>query len=268
MKIVLLSTLLLLTTGIAIAQKTNSTYTAPSAIKVDGIANEWRGKYRNYNRKNELRYTLTNDNKNLYLVIYSVDELAIGKICTGGLTFTISKSSDSRQKKKELSQATIQYPVIDLKKDGTGIDNIVREYKDYKQDTIKNSLSIDSLRNTANTRFTENHKLIKVTGITAVADTFISIYNTQSIKAAAKFDKHLAYVFELAIPLKYLVLNAATPIKLSYNIKLNGPPSADEWLKAQRFPPPMVRSDGGGVDYKYEFLNNPTDFWGEYTLAK
>ncbi|MES2807801.1 MAG: hypothetical protein V4619_04205 [Bacteroidota bacterium] len=271
MKNLLLLLLALCTTGIAIAQKQKVNYTAPQNIKVDGLAKEWGGKYQNNNRKNELRYTVTNNDKNLYLVIYTADFLAIDKIGRGGITFTISKLTDKKQRRNATDNAVIQYPVRDLTKDMLNLGDFARQYKDFKEEPKTNKREMDSLINLANTRFSETYKLLKVTGITAVADTFISIYNTHGIKAAARFDHNLGYVYELAVPLAHLDLDAASVTKLSYNIKLNGPPGNDEFIRAGRFPAPVVISISEPNSQAFEvhqFLNNPTDFWGEYTLAK
>jgi hypothetical protein len=269
MKKLLLSALILFTTGIAIAQK-QPNYPSPQNIKVDGIANEWGSHYQNYNRKNELRYTITNDDKNLYLIIYTTDFLAMDKIGKGGITFTVSKLTDKKLRQKPAYQASLQYPVLDYNKNRFDLGYLIHQYKELKENTLPNKPTIDSLLTSANPRFTEAYKLIKVTGITAVADTFISIYNTQGIKAAVRFNEPFAYVYELAIPLKHLELNAITAGKISYNIKLNGPPTAEELIRAGSFPMPVIRADNPNSRQADEirFVTNPTDFWGEYTLVK
>jgi hypothetical protein len=263
--------LLLFFFNIAEAQK-QAGYRVPQNLKIDGNAKEWGGQYQNYNRKNELRYSLANDDKNLYLVIAASDVITVDKIGRGGITFTISKLTEKKQRQKDTGSITIQYPFRDLNKDALNLGNLAREYKGYKEDDVTtNKASMDSIRTTANDRFADTYKLIKVTGVTAVADTFISIYNTHGIKAAAAFDNKLTYVYELAIPLKHLKLNTIDITKFSYNIKLNGPPTNEDFIRAGRFPMPVVVSisePNSRAEFVYEFLHNPTDFWGEYMLTK
>jgi hypothetical protein len=120
-------------------------------------------------------------------------------------------------------------------------------------------------------------KIIGVTGIKTVEDNVLSIYNEAGIKAAAFFDAQLNYTYELAIPLKCLPGALSKQPKFNYNIKLNGAAAYGKNLQLTS----TSRGDiltftgGDGVNYtlgpatpQNMLIAYPTDFWGEYTLAK
>jgi hypothetical protein len=112
-----------------------------------------------------------------------------------------------------------------------------------------------------NAKIAEVYKLIQVTGIKEINGPTISVYNTDGIKATALFDNKLAYNYELALPLKYLNSSIKNGASFSYNIKLNGgvinPGTAGLPMRIDGKPDPST-----------DYLFSPTDFWGEYTLAK
>ena len=57
---------------------------APANIKIDGKALEWGDKFQAYNVSNHLFYTLSNDDKNLYLIVFATDNATSSKIIYGG----------------------------------------------------------------------------------------------------------------------------------------------------------------------------------------
>lgn len=267
----LFSNLLLIASRSANAQKLpaiqQGSMRAPDNIRIDGKATEWGNKLQAYNPVNIIFYSIANDDKNLYLIIHAPDLQAIGKIGSGGITFTISALSDKKLRAKATDNISVKYPVINLLK-SSGMDNAARQYQDLKKDTLTNKHAIDSLTASSNKRINMLFKEIQVRGIKQIKDPLISIYNTEGIKAMGMFNSKMAYVYELAIPLKYLGHAINNTSKLSYNIKLNGMPSPEDWAKVNKFPPPIISRDDGNVSFDFEYLNNPTDFWGEYTLAK
>jgi hypothetical protein len=103
----------------------------------------------------------------------------------------------------------------------------------------------------------------------------LSVYNNEGLKTVALFDKHLNYTYEMAIPIKYLNLNNAS--KFTYNIKLNAATIDGRKLEFVAARPDLnlvrfIGADGVsyilGNDSQSISLVAPTDFWGEYTLAK
>ena len=108
----------------------------------------------------------------------------------------------------------------------------------------------DALMNSIDSHCAAAFKEIRVSGLKGIDDPALSIYNTQGIKAMVLFDNKMALTYELALPLKYLDFAAADHFR--YNIMLNG-----------RILPADPR-----VTYPADDLDAPTDFWGEYALAK
>jgi hypothetical protein len=115
-----------------------------------------------------------------------------------------------------------------------------------------------------------------VTGIAGL-DTLISVYNSDGIKAAQLFDNRMAYTIELAIDLKLLDLSANNTPKIAYHIALNGVNLVNLNKSADGNPARTVVAVTSSpvLDSKIS-LNMamsaqsfaPTDFWGEYILAK
>jgi len=60
---------------------------APANIKIDAKLKEWDDTFQAYNKVTEVFYTVSNDDKNLYLVIKSTDPINNNKIIAGGINF-------------------------------------------------------------------------------------------------------------------------------------------------------------------------------------
>jgi len=67
---------------------------APANIKIDGKATEWDNKFQAYNAANSIFYTLSNDDKNLYLVVFTSENEALSKIIYGGITLTVTDAAN------------------------------------------------------------------------------------------------------------------------------------------------------------------------------
>ena len=63
---------------------------APANIKIDGKLNEWDDSFKAYNKTTDVFYTISNDEKNLYLVIKSANQVISNKIIGGGINFTVN----------------------------------------------------------------------------------------------------------------------------------------------------------------------------------
>jgi len=122
-----------------------------------------------------------------------------------------------------------------------------------------------------NKQMTDRAKMLKVTGIKGL-DTLISVYNEDGIKAAALFDNKMVYTWEMAVSLKLVGLSVNDAAKFSYNVRLNGVAMDDvPGINITRAPNGTIIA----IDiHKDQMTPNsqgtmsPTDFWGEYTLAK
>jgi len=233
---------------------------APSAVKIDGKTTEWTNGFKAFNHATEIYYTIANDEQYLYLVIQATNRTVINKIISGGISFTVNTTGD-----KKSGGATVTYPVFEWNK--RPALNVSKSFYEQSQSGINVP---DSVAMANNRSLEKQSKLIMTTGIKGV-DTLISVYNDNDIKVAERFDHKMAYTYELALPLANIGLAAGDPVKFNYHIMLNGtsplPGNTKSISKIQLSP-------GGGndpIEAKLGLeaqLTAPTDFWGEYTLAK
>jgi len=261
----LISTLtLILFSIIAYAQKLPpvqlSSLRAPVNIKIDGKATEWDNKFQAYNNATDIFYTLSNDDDNLYLIVQSPDNDIINRIVGGGITLTIQKSV----KKTDKSGVSVTYPIA------KSLIFSLRGKKGVPPDTTASFLQTTMITN--NKKLNEKCTMIGVTGIIGL-DSLISVYNEDGIKAANKFDLKKVYTMEIAIALKHLGLSVNDAPKFAYQVRVNGakgfggmfvipnPNATPEQLASQE---KMTQS----LNAFTAKLTSPTDFWGEYILAK
>ena len=235
---------------------------APSNVKIDGKATEWNDQFQAYNRATNVFYTLSNDNENLYLTIKAIDQDVINKIVGGGISFIIARAG----KKNDKDNIAITYPVI------TNTYFNLRGKKGVAKDTsIK---AADSIMRSNNNILMYKCKWIKVTGIKGL-DTLISAYNQDGIKALGLFDNKKAYTCELSVSLEQIGLKTANSDKFAYHIRLNGSNVLGTYdLTNASYSDPSPENVAKIQGYFAKFnesnaqLAAPTDFEGEYTIAK
>ena len=234
---------------------------APRNIKIDGKSNEWDNKFQAKNNATEIFYTIANDHKNLYFIIKAVDPVIVKKILGGGMSYTVNNSG----RKEGKGNITLSFPRANSGSSAK-VGGLLQQIEDGPNKT-------DSLILAMNDELVSGYKEIKVNGFKDIADTSISIYNEEGFKTAMRFDNKKALTCEIAIPLKCLGLSSDSESKIIYNIMLSG------ILKTMKMVP---RTVGGGqqvmmfnVSAKmisntndFQTLNYPTDFWGDYTLAR
>lgn len=231
----------------------------PVNVKIDGKATEWGDKFQAYNKATDIFYTMANDDKGLYLVVQSGDPQIIQRLTAGGITLTFQKTTN----KNETNGVGVTYPVSKstVSFGSTRARNAV-------QDTSTRYL--DSVMISNNKKIDNNYKVIKVTGVTGM-DT-ISVYNTDGIKALARFNNKKVFTCEYYIDFKLLNIATDKIPKFAYHLVVNGrkplpTPSGVAAWDANGVPDP-VASDAlkAGIG-RANASNGPTDFWGEYTLA-
>jgi len=213
-----------------------------------------------YNHATDIFYTLSNDNENLYLTVKAANHTVIDKIINGGITFAINSSG-----KKDKGEISITYPVFE-KNNKPGLDLNKTE---IEQGLVSSVIQPDSIVKFNNTQLTNKSKYIMVIGVKGT-DTLISVYNENNIKADAKFDNKMDFTCQFSVPLKYLGLEANSQAKFAYHIILNG-----ESKLTSKGTIVSASSDNEIVNAKINAemaemgkIYAPTDFWGEYTLAK
>jgi len=231
---------------------------APSNVKVDGKDTEWHNQFQAYNSATEVFYTMANDNENLYLSIQATQPDIINKIMSGGITFTIQKTT----KKDEKNSINITYPVTE----NTPYFSL-RKKKNAVEDTT--AKTADSVMKRNNALIAKSCKWIRVTGIPGV-DSLTSIYNVNGIKAAGLFDNKKVYTCEFSIKLEQLKLAIASGQSFNYHIRLNGSKTPVMFT--------AVSASQGNEAVMQQFIEKvnamgiqqaaATDFWGEYRLVK
>jgi hypothetical protein len=248
---------------------------APANVKIDGKINEWEDNFQAFNKSTKLFYTLSNNEKYLYLAVTSTDAQNNTKIAAGGITLTINTEG----KKKDKEAFIITYPVITNTGRGRGQRGGGRQ-----QTSGTDTAAISA----AHKQFIASAKEIKVLGFKDVDDTLISIYNEYGIKAAIGYDTLGNYNYELAIPLKLLGISPDNTQEIAYNVKVNGLQISDNFQGKVMLD--AFQSGGGGgrisisgndrgggfrggekgnnSNIDFADLTSPTDFWGKYTLAK
>lgn len=247
---------------------------APANIKVDGRNTEWNDTFEAENKRTGIFYTISNDDKNLYLVIKSTDVATNTKILAGGITLAIN--TDGKRKEKE--SITLTYPLVVRPNQGGGQRGGRRQGMGAIMGGGERGASAeqrDSAMAVMQKRQLSQVKEIKISGFKKTTDTLVSIYNDKGIKAFASIGNDKAFFYELAIPLDELGISANAPKEFAYNIKLNGLhlPGLDGGGGGGR------RGGGGfgggrggnfggrGSGIDFQALMSPTDFWGKYTLS-
>jgi hypothetical protein len=277
----------LLLTGIHLssqAQKLNNIQEngvlAPAHVKIDGNLREWDDTFQAYNKTTGIYYTMANDDKNLYFIMKSTDQVINNKFIAGGIDITINTTG----KKKEKDAYVIEYPLVDMAGLRKQVISMRSNTQAPRQDGAMTGM--DSAMIAMRRRALSNIKELKLTGFAAdVPDSVISVYNEYSIKTGVDYDARGNLTCEIAIPLKYLHLNGND---FAYNIKLNG---LD--VVALMHPGMNTAMDnamsgmggGGGVNVTnintanmppgaaramsdMQNMISPTDFWGKYTIVK
>lgn len=287
----------------AYAQKLNNiqegSLWAPANLKVDGNLKEWDDNYQAYNKATKIFYSVTNDDKNLYLVVKSIDIQNSNKIAAGGITFTVN----TQDKKKDKDAFNITYPVIprtQRQRGQGGPGGFGGGGRDGGPGGFDRGRDGGNLLDSAamaaqHKRTIDAAKEIRLSGFKDITDSLISIYNEYGIKAAIGYDKIGNYNYELAIPLKYLGLSVDNVKEFAYNLKVNGitmpnfggpggpggqggpgggGPGGGGFGGGGRDGGGPGGRDGGrpdgdrGGDRNFMEMFSATDFWGKYTLAK
>ena len=216
-----------------------------------------------FNKNTLLFYNLSNDSKNLYLVLKSEDPLNTNKILMGGITVSFNAAA----KKKEKDAASVTFPVIVRAARGQGRGGSgqrVWHGQNRENRTAADSAELVERRKQQLAQFKE----IKVSGIPAITDTLVSIYNEFGIKTGVNYDTKGSFIYELAIPLNLLGLKSGK--EFAYNIKINGRDFGGGNIvmigggggRGGNF-----GSGGGGRPGFDPSMFAPTDFWGKYTPA-
>lgn len=247
----------------------------PKSIKIDGKDLEWNNSYAAENKRTELFYSLSNDDKNLYLVLKSSTASVVNKIMVGGITFMINLES----KKREKDAVGITYPLISrnnaVQRNRQGQNRQANGQGGFQISKAPTTIQKDSLLSALRKAQLAAVKEIKVFGFKNITDSLISIYNEFGIKAVATIDKDGLYFCEFAIPLNNLIQTGDALSNFAYQIKVNG---LSATVQESSFQGNSNGFRAGGNSRSFNPSNNnintnqdltaSVNFWGKYTLIK
>jgi len=285
--------------GPRLPNKQKNSVRIPDDLRIDGETTEWNGGFQAYNRTTEVYYTIANSDDKLYLLIHAIKHAIIEKIMEGGVSFTITGLGDKHNDR----EAVALFPLISIENcknvlqySGKPISGEIgfsgasqlfsgkRELTKADYDLITKQTDLQK----ANELLSTYQREIKVSGMPDVIDTIdkkditsgrkfsyyqslplrrhgfkiIGISNNDGINATTQFNDKGTYTYELLLPLDRLGVNINSLKKINYTITLNA--RGDDgrvgniWMNA--IYPPHQRM--------YLDLETPTEFSGEYTLAK
>lgn len=253
---------------------------APATVKIDGRINEWEDSFQAYNKSTRLYYTLSNNDKYLFLAITSTDAANNNKIVAGGITLTVNTAG----KKKDKDAYSLTFPNL-----SRGSARGQRGQRGGRAlGTEPDTAAIAAGRR----QMIASSKEIKVLGFKEITDTLISIYNEYGIKTAIGYDSLGNYSYELAVPLKLLEISPDKVQEIAYNLKVNGLSlmggnplrtggaaggfggNGGGFGGGGRAGGRGGNAGGGGAGAgrsggnDFADMTSPTDFWGKYTLAR
>lgn len=258
--------------------------TVPSNVKIDGLDSEW-GEYAAKNRKLDISYSIANDRDFLYLVMKAEkDSKEYNKITTSGFQFSVNVEN-----KNNSDQAfKVSYPTRPASTGNSGgmattMMTVVGtasggSFNFTTGDREAMMRRADSVMRATRTNRLNQAKEIKVFNFPAITDSLISIYNEYDIKVAAKFTEKDEYVYEMAIPLSLLGLEASSAKEVAYQLRSNpiitrriSEEEIRSMIPAGALPAEAsvtFRGGGGGGagDGGFNEALIPAEVWGKYKL--
>lgn len=230
---------------------------APENIRIDGKLDEWVSSNLNaYNSIDRIYYVVSNDDDNLYFTLRGIGNGVSKKAIAGGMVLTITKAA----KTKSSDHITLLFPLPQDPETVNGIIGVAGQVASLTDGSVASRKQTDSIVFIANKLLDRAVKEIGINGIKEINESVISKYNEYGIKAEIQFSR-MQPIIEVSIPLKYLRGLLDNSDKIRYNIKLNAVPERSSGVT-------QAITESGEVNPNVGFALNPTDFWGEYMLAK
>jgi len=197
-------------------------------FKADGVANEWNEPLNQYNDATKLAFALANDDKNLYIIIESLDPQTTFSVLRGGITLNINTAG----KKKDGMKLT--FPLMErppMQKEG-------EEHHEHTALPPDKEMHDQVMMN----------KSIRVAGFKNIPDGELPAINQDGIETGMSIHPNRDLIYELSIPLAQLQVGLDLKKPLVYNIKINEPSKSG--FKREGTPEggnrSVGRSGGGG----------------------
>lgn len=205
-KILSLSVFSIMLVGFSVkAQEVEENIRMVKPFKADGLSNEWNEPLNQYNDATKLAFALANDDRNLYIIIESLDPQTTFSVLRGGITLNINTEG----KKKDGMKLT--FPLMErppMPKEGEEH----REYAPVSPDK-DNEMHDPAAMN----------KGIRVSGFKNIPDGELPAINQDGIETGMSIHPNRDLIYELSIPLAQLQVGLDLKKPLVYNIKINEP---------------------------------------------
>lgn len=185
------------------AQEVEENIRMVKPFKADGISNEWNEPLNEYNDATKLAFALANDDKNLYIIIESLDPQTTFSVLRGGITLNINTAG----KKKDGMKLT--FPLMErppMPKEGEEHHEHTALYPDKE-------MHDQAMMN----------KSIRVAGFKNIPNGELPAINHDGIETGMSIHPNRDLIYELSIPLAQLQIGLDLKKPLVYNIKINKP---------------------------------------------
>ncbi|WP_316844185.1 hypothetical protein [Pedobacter psychrodurus] len=175
------------------------------SFKANGISSEWNEPLNQYNDATKLAFALANDDKNLYIIIESLDPQTTFSVLRGGITLNINTEG----KKKDGMKLT--FPLMErppMPKEG-------EEHHEHAPLSPDGNAELHDP--------TAMNKGIRVSGFKNISDGELPAINQDGIETGMSIHPNRDLIYELSIPLAQLQVGLDLKKPLVYNIKINEP---------------------------------------------
>ncbi|MGN7986014.1 hypothetical protein ACTJKC_01670 [Pedobacter sp. 22226] len=198
--------ILLLISGLLLhAQDVEENIRMIKPFKADGISNEWNEPLNQYNDATKLAFALANDDKNLYIIIESLDPQTTFSVLRGGITLNINTAG----KKKEGMKLT--FPLMER-------PPMPKEGEEHREHAALPAERENEMHDPA-----AMNKSIRVSGFKNIPDGELPAINQDGIETGMSIHPNRDLIYELSIPLAQLQVGLDLKKPLVYNIKINEP---------------------------------------------
>lgn len=265
---------ILLTSFSLKAQNVEENIRMVKPFKADGLSDEWEEPLNQYNDATKLAFALANDDKNLYIIIESLDPQTTFSVLRGGITLNINTQGKKKDGIKLIFPLIERPPMLKASEMTEGKDRATPQWQEdrSREQTVMKS--------------------IKIFGFKNIKDGNLPVVNEEDIKTGMNIRPNKDLTYELSIPLVQLEVSLDMKTPLVYNIKINQPNRPD-FKKGGDRPEREGRPGGrggmgggrggmGGSDGKMgggsggrppgagmdEPENKKSDFWIKYKLVK
>jgi hypothetical protein len=174
-------------------------------FKADGLSNEWNEPLNQYNDATKLAFALANDDKNLYIIIESLDPQTTFSVLRGGITLNINTEG----KKKDGIKLT--FPLMER-------PPMPKEGEEHREHAPLSPDKDNEIHDPA-----AMNKSIRVSGFKNIPDGELPAMNQDGIETGMSIHPNRDLIYELSIPLAQLQVGLDLKKPLVYNIKINEP---------------------------------------------